>query len=312
MTGTGNPAVVVSDVRKDRVGGRSALDGVSFTVAEGEFFGLLGPAGSGKTALLEVLEGLRRPDSGRVELLGVEPWPRDEWLVRRVGMRPQVPSFFDGMAALDQVMTFGALRGVGVTEAVRALDLVGLAGKLDVPEYRMTAAQRQLLSLACCLAHDPDVLLLDEPTAGLDPTARRHVWDVLRTVQASGKTVVCATGHPDEAEILCDRVAILDHGRVLAADTPAALVRGLGAPTLVILPSGEISARDAQAITGVDRAREIGSSLVIATRRPGQVLSALSAHCPTDGFQVRTPALEDVFLGLTGREYPVAADPQAG
>ncbi|MFD7656888.1 ATP-binding cassette domain-containing protein [Actinosynnema sp. NPDC059797] len=302
MTGARIPAVVVSDIRKS-YGDLKAVDGVSFTVAEGEFFGILGPNGAGKTTTLEIVEGLRRADSGRVTLLGEDPWPRNTKLLPRIGVQLQASSFFEKLTAREQLQTFGSLYGVSSRRADEMLELVGLADKADVRENHLSGGQRQRLSIACALVHDPDVVFLDEPTAALDPQARRNLWDVLRAIQGRGKTIVYTTHYLDEAEILCDRVAIMDRGRVLAMDAPATLVRGLDAPTHVVLQKGVLTEADARAISGVEQAHEDEVSLTISTRRPAPVLSALAERGTLDGLQVRTATLEDVFLNLTGREY---------
>ncbi|HEX7304986.1 ABC transporter ATP-binding protein [Lentzea sp.] len=295
-------AVVVRDVRKS-YGELKAVDGVSFTVAQGEFFGILGPNGAGKTTTLEIVEGLRKPDSGEVTLLGESPWPRNVKLLPRIGVQLQATSFFDKLTAKEQLQTFGSLYGVSPGTAADMLELVGLADKANEQENKLSGGQRQRLSIACALVHDPDIVFLDEPTAALDPQARRNLWDVLRAIQERGKTIVYTTHYLDEAEILCDRVAIMDRGRVLALDRPPVLVRGLDAPTHVTLQKGLLSVVDARALDGVDEAREDEVSLTISTRRPAPVLSALAERGALDGLQVRTATLEDVFLDLTGREY---------
>jgi len=295
-------AVVVRDIRKS-YGELKAVDGVSFTVAEGEFFGILGPNGAGKTTTLEIVEGLRKPDSGEVRLLGESPWPRNVKLLPRIGVQLQATSFFDKLTAKEQLQTFGALYGVSHGTAADMLELVGLADKANEQENKLSGGQRQRLSIACALVHDPDIVFLDEPTAALDPQARRNLWDVLRAIQERGKTIVYTTHYLDEAEILCDRVAIMDTGRILALDAPAVLVRGLDAPTHVTLQKGVLSVVDASALDGVDEAQENEVSLTLSTRRPAPVLSALAERGALDGLQVRTATLEDVFLNLTGREY---------
>ncbi|MFD9706269.1 ABC transporter ATP-binding protein [Lentzea sp. NPDC059081] len=295
-------AVVVRDIRKS-YGELKAVDGVSFTVAQGEFFGILGPNGAGKTTTLEIVEGLRKPDSGEVSLLGESPWPRNVKLLPRIGVQLQASSFFEKLTAKEQLQTFGSLYGVSAGTAADMLELVGLADKANERENKLSGGQRQRLSIACALVHDPDIVFLDEPTAALDPQARRNLWDVLRAIQERGKTIVYTTHYLDEAEILCDRVAIMDEGRILALDRPPVLVRGLDAPTHVTLQKGLLSVVDAQALDGVDDAREDEVSLTISTRRPAPVLSALADRGALDGLQVRTATLEDVFLHLTGREY---------
>jgi ABC-2 type transport system ATP-binding protein len=299
---TGHAAVVVEDIHK-AYGDLKAVDGISLSVAEGEFFGILGPNGAGKTTTLEIIEGLREPDSGTVTLLGESPWPRRVSLLPRIGVQLQASSFFEKLTAREQLETFASLYGVGAVRARDMLELVGLADKADTREDKLSGGQRQRLSIACALVHDPDVVFLDEPTAALDPQARRNLWDVLRAIQDRGKTIVYTTHYIDEAEILCDRVAIMDRGRILAMDRPATLVRGLDAPTHVILEHGTLSTSDAGALPGADDVSEDQLSLTISTRAPASVLTALSDQGALAGLQVRTATLEDVFLDLTGREY---------
>jgi ABC-2 type transport system ATP-binding protein len=301
--GGANGATVVVEGLRKRYGDLHAVDGVSFTVAEGEFFGILGPNGAGKTTTLELIEGLREPDDGSVRLLGENPWPRNPKLLPRIGVQLQASSFFEKLSAREQLETFASLYGVSRGTAADMLELVGLADKADTRENKLSGGQRQRLSIACALVHEPDVVFLDEPTAALDPQARRNLWDVLRAIRERGRTIVYTTHYLDEAEALCDRVAIMDHGRILAMDTPATLVRGLDAPTRVMLDHGALTAAEAGSVPGVDEVSDDGVSLTLSTRKPGPVLTALAERSALDGLQVRTATLEDVFLHLTGREY---------
>jgi ABC-2 type transport system ATP-binding protein len=284
-------------------GSLRAVDGVSFTVAHGEFFGILGPNGAGKTTALELIEGIREPDGGEVRIFGERPWPRNSRLLPRLGVQLQASSFFEKLTAREQLETFGALYGVPAKRSVEMLDLVGLADKADTREDKLSGGQRQRLSIACALVHDPDLVFLDEPTAALDPQARRNLWDVLRAIQEQGKTIVYTTHYLDEAEILCDRVAIMDSGRILALDAPAALVRGLDAPTRVALPAGVLDEADARELPGADTVTADGAEVVVSTRQPAVLVAALAERDRLDGVSVRTATLEDVFLELTGREY---------
>lgn len=280
-----------------------AVDGVSFTVAPGEFFGLLGPNGAGKTTTLEMIEGLRRPQSGTVRVGEHEPWRREPELQRSMGVQLQSSAFFERLTAREQLDTFGALYGVAAGRTDEMLEQVGLVDKADVRTEDLSGGQKQRLSIACALIHDPDVVFLDEPTAALDPQARRNLWDVLRTINASGRTVILTTHHMDEAEVLCDRVAIMDAGRILELDTPAALVRGLDAPVRISLAPGTLSADDARAIAGDDPVADDAGGLTITTRRPAEVLTSLAERDALAGLSVKGASLEDVFLELTGREY---------
>jgi len=296
------PAVEVDGLVKV-YGSLRAVDGVSFAVAPGEFFGILGPNGAGKTTTLEIIEGVREADAGSVRLLGRSPWPRDPGLLRRIGVQLQASAFFDKLTAAEQLETFGALYGVPRGRVAEMLELVGLTDKAATPERKLSGGQRQRLSIACALIHDPEIVFLDEPTAALDPQARRNLWEVLRTIQARGATVVYTTHYLDEAEALCDRVAIMDGGTILALDTPAALVRGLDAPPRVVLPVRVLDLATGRVLPGADTAVLDGDEVVLTTREPARLLTALAEADRLDGVSVRTATLEDVFLHLTGREY---------
>jgi len=294
--------IVVSEIRK-WYGDTHAVDGVSFEVEEGEFFGILGPNGAGKTTTLEIIEGLRKPDSGNVTLLGMPAWPRNQQLLPRIGVQLQASSFFDRLTAREQIRTFASLYGIPGTEADKMLDVVGLADKAETRTDRLSGGQTQRLAIATALVHGPEVLFLDEPTAALDPQARRNLWDLLREINAQGRTVVLTTHHLDEAELLCDRVAIMDHGKILELGPPATLVRGLDAPTRIGVETGMLSVDEARRLfPGADVATD-EVSLIISTREPASVLSQLADRNALRGLAVRGASLEDVFLNLTGREY---------
>lgn len=296
------PAVVVEGLRKS-YGDLAAVGGISFEVAQGEFFGILGPNGAGKTTTMEMVEGLRKPDAGRISIFGESPWPRNPGLLRRIGIQLQASAFFDKLTAAEQLHTFAALYDVDKASAAEMLDLVGLGEKAATREDKLSGGQRQRLSIACALVHDPDIVFLDEPTSGLDPQARRNLWDVLESIRVRGKTIVYTTHYLEEAEELCDRVAIMDGGKLLAVDSPANLVEGLDAPTRVLLRKGVLGTEEARVIPGVEEAAEENGLLVMTTRSPGPVLAHLAETTPLDTLQVRTTTLEDVFLDLTGREY---------
>ncbi|QXJ20825.1 ABC transporter ATP-binding protein [Actinomadura graeca] len=294
--------IEVGDLRK-RYGDVQAVDGVTFGVGEGEFFGILGPNGAGKTTTLEIIEGLREADSGEVSVLGMPPWPRNPGLLPRIGVQLQASSFFERLTAREQLRTFGSLYGVPARRADAMLETVGLSDKADVRVERLSGGQAQRLSIACALVHDPELVFLDEPTAALDPQARRNLWDVLKEINTGGRTIVLTTHYMDEAEILCDRVAIMDAGRVLRLGPPAALVRGLDAPSRISVASGVLALDAARALPAADEAADDGVSLTISTRDPSAVVAAMAAQDALDGVRIRGATLEDVFLDLTGREY---------
>jgi ABC-2 type transport system ATP-binding protein len=294
--------IEVHEIRKD-YGDVTAVDGVTFEVQEGEFFGILGPNGAGKTTTLEIIEGLRKADGGRVSVFGESPWPRNHRLLPRIGVQLQASSFFERLTAREQIRTFASLYGVGVKRADEMLETVGMSDKADTQAEKLSGGQKQRLSIACALVHDPELVFLDEPTAGLDPQARRNLWDLLRQINETGRTVVLTTHYLDEAEALCDRVAIMDHGKILELGPPATLVRGLDAPTRISVESGALSVEDARAIQPGSTVDDDGVSLTIATTEPVPVLAALAERDALHGLTVRAATLEDVFLNLTGREY---------
>jgi ABC-2 type transport system ATP-binding protein len=305
--------ISVRDLHKS-YGSVAAVDGVSFDVEQGEFFGILGPNGAGKTTTLEIVEGLRQPDSGQVSVLGLPPWPRNPALLPRIGVQLQASSFFERLTAREQIRTFASLYHVPSKTADAMLETVGLSEQAGVLTEKLSGGQAQRLSIACSLVHDPELLFLDEPTGSLDPQARRNLWDLLRQVSGSGRTVVLTTHHMDEAETLCDRVAIMDHGQVLKAGPPAALVRELDQPLRISVQSGLMSASEASAMTNPgglsadgavtdDGVTDDGVSLSIATKDPARVLAGLAQADALAGLRVQGATLEDVFLNLTGREY---------
>jgi ABC-2 type transport system ATP-binding protein len=296
-------ATIHVDGLHKRYGDVTAVDGVSFEVESGEFFGILGPNGAGKTTTLEIIEGLRKADSGTVTVFGESPWPRNPRLLPRIGVQLQASSFFERLTAREQLRTFASLYGVAATRIDEMLETVGMTDQAGIQTEKLSGGQGQRLSIACALVHEPELLFLDEPTAALDPQARRNLWDLLRQINAAGRTVVLTTHYLDEAEALCDRVAIMDHGRILELGPPATLVRGLAAPTRIAVESGVLSLAEAAAIQPESTVDDDGVSLTIATMNPAPVLSALAERDALRGLSVRGATLEDVFLNLTGREY---------
>jgi ABC-2 type transport system ATP-binding protein len=218
------PAISVSELRKS-YGKLRAVDGVTFEVGHGEFFGILGPNGAGKTTTLEMIEGLREPDGGEVTVLGMRPWPRNPALLPRIGVQLQASSFFERLTAREQLRTFADLYRIPASRADEMLEVVGLGNVASTQAEKLSGGQAQRLSIACALVHRPDVVFLDEPTGALDPQGRRNLWDLLRGIAAQGHTVVLTTHHMDEAETLCQRVAIMDHGKILQIGSPATLIR---------------------------------------------------------------------------------------
>jgi ABC-2 type transport system ATP-binding protein len=294
--------ISVQNLRKS-YGSMVAVAGVSFEVEQGEFFGILGPNGAGKTTTLEMLEGLRKPDDGQLTVLGLPPWPRNPALLPRIGVQLQSTSFFERLTAREQIRTFASLYGISTRRADDMLGVVGLDDQAEKKAEQLSGGQSQRLSIACALVHDPELVFMDEPTGALDPQARRNLWDLLRQINADGRTVVLTTHHMDEAETLCDRVAIMDHGEILQLGAPAALVRELDTPVRISIESGQLTAASAQALSPVAEVGDDGVSLTVATRDPATVLAGLADHRALAGLRVQGANLEDVFLTLTGREY---------
>ena len=294
-------AVLLEGVTK-RYGDVLAVDRVSFAVRPGEFFGLLGPNGAGKTTLVEIVEGLRTADAGTVTVLGQAPAPRDAALLRRIGVQTQSSAFFTRLTAAEHLGTVAALYGLPPATGRSALDTVGLADKAGTRVDHLSGGQRQRLAIATALVHDPELIFLDEPTAALDTEARRSLWEVLRSLKAQGRTVFYTTHHMDEAQALCDRVAILAHGKLAALDSPGNLIRSLKAPTLLSVPLDQVSVEVAAVLDGVDRAWADGTEVVVETRSAGRVLAALDGIGGLDDVRTRSATLEDAYLALTGVE----------
>jgi ABC-2 type transport system ATP-binding protein len=306
LTGTASatrsePAIEVSAVVKN-YDGVAVLGGVSLTVATGEFFGIVGPNGAGKTTLIEIMEGLRRADSGSVTVLGYDPTKRHPGLLRAIAVHTQAPAFFPAHTALEHLTAMAALYRVGTGRVADMLEQVGLTAKAGTRVDRLSGGQRQRLALASALVHDPRLLFLDEPTSALDTEARNTLLDLLRGLKTQGRTVVYTTHQLTEAQSLCDRVAILSKGSVIALDSPEALIRAAGSATRVVVPAHRLAVARARAIDGVDTVTTEGLSTVITTRAPGRVLEAVAAIAGLDEVETSKGTLEDVYLQLTGSE----------
>lgn len=313
-----------------RYGRVLAVDHVSFTVDEGEVFGLLGPNGAGKTTTLEILEGLRRPDGGRVEVAGhsVVDDPRAVRTV--IGVQLQEAGFFDLLTVRETLETFAAFHRKGLP-VDQVLERVGLRDRHRVLVRNLSGGQKQRLSIALALINDPRIVFLDEPTTGLDPQARRNLWEMIRQIRREGRTLILTTHSMEEAEALCDRVAIMDRGRLLALDRPDRLVAehapgawiilelpyGLATPAAGLpVPNGgpEPGAeplsdrlRRLPAVEAVSVPEPGGPTVLLRTRDATATLRGLSELQAAEGLAFRSlrveqASLEDVFLQLTGRE----------
>ena len=303
-----NPIVQVKGLRKT-YGTTVAVEDVSFEVEEGEIFGMVGPNGAGKTTTIECLEGLRKPDAGSVRVLGVDPQADGQILRLRTGMQLQqsnLPERMKVWEALDLYASFYPKPA----DWKALLAQLGLEEKRNASFSKLSGGQKQRLFIGLALLPDPQLVFLDELTTGLDPQARHAIWDLVRDVRTRGKTVLMTTHFMEEAERLCDRVAILDHGRIVALDSPAALIRGLGVEERVVFSvDGALPAAFVDALSGTAQVEVQGERVVVhgtnGRKDPlvSEVVSLLSGQgVPFRDLRTEQPTLEDVFLSLTGRE----------
>ncbi|MGP5636905.1 ABC transporter ATP-binding protein [Corynebacterium variabile] len=286
-------------------GSFTALEDVSFKVREGEIFGVVGPNGAGKTTLLNCLEGLDRPSSGHVEVLGCDPIKDQHSLAQQIGVQLQSAALPPRLTVQDALELYSALyeRPRPWRELLKDL---GIKDKANARVDRLSGGERQRVFVALALINRPQLAFLDELTTALDPQSRRNMWDTVEHVRDSGATVVLTTHYMEEAERLCDRVAIIDHGRLVALDTVASLIQQhAGETTAKLILSASPSAEfDLNGVPGVTSARTEGRELTIRGAADGLqgVLAALAAHRITvASMSTTTPGLEDVFLALTGR-----------
>lgn len=301
------PIIQVEKLRKT-YGNTVAVDEITFDVAEGEIFGIVGPNGAGKTTTIECLEGLRKPDSGLVRVLGVDPQMEGQKLCLRVGMQLQQSNLPDRMRVWEALDLYASFYPKAA-DWKELLVQLGLEEKRNAPFAKLSGGQKQRLFVALALLPNPSLVFLDELTTGLDPQARHAIWDLVRAVRSQGKTILLSTHFMEEAERLCDRVAIFDHGRVVALDSPAALVRGLDAEERVIFHISEsmsLELRDALSQVGQVRVEE--DQVIISARNGrkdslvGEVVELLSREgVPFRDLRTEQASLEDVFLKLTGR-----------
>jgi len=286
----------------------TALKDVSLDVQKGEIFGLLGPNGAGKSTLLACVEGLHSPKSGDVRVGGVNVQADPMAAKKQLGIQLQKTALLDDLTVAELVEVYAALYEVFLTRAQidNLLERFGLLEKRNVLARRLSGGQQQRLALAVSIANDPQIVLLDEPTAALDPHARRAVWDEIRRLHDEGRTIVLTTHAMEEAEALCGRIAIIDRGQVVACDTPNALIANL-ASNAMLKATVELPLETVRGLPHVSNARYSGQYLEVETAKPEATMSALQELAARSGRSVRDvtlrqPNLEDVFLKLTGRE----------
>jgi ABC-2 type transport system ATP-binding protein len=305
MTQSGEPVIRVSDLRKF-YGDVKAVDGVSFEVARGEVFGMLGPNGAGKTTTIEVLEGLRGPDSGTVEVFGLDVCKHPESIKQRIGVQLQSVSLYPRLTVTELLDLFGSFfkNRVPTKDLIEAVDL---GERAKAYSMNLSGGQQQRLSIALALVNDPDLVFLDEPTTGLDPQARRSLWDLVKGLQAKGKSVVLTTHYMEEATELCDRVAIMDHGHILEmGSVPELIGRRFKERAVYFDTSAKLPADRLGKLGGVTRAAvEDGQTVLYSKDVPdtigGLLAMADELKAEPQNLGIRQATLEDVFLDLTGR-----------
>ena len=288
-----------------------AVRGLDLEVLHGECFGLLGPNGAGKTTTVEILEGLLEPTSGEVEILGKRWGTDDQELRELLGISLQDTRLSEKLKVKETLELFASFYRRPADPA-RVMEQVSLTEKADALVGKLSGGQKQRLAVACALAGNPSVLFLDEPTTGLDPQSRRQLWNIIRNFQQGGGTVLITTHYMDEAERLCDRVAIVDYGKIIAQGTPAELIASLGAEHVVEFALAEGAARPGLAqdglatVTSVRSVGEENGTYLLTVAEPHQALPGLFQWLSSEGLELarlttRHASLEDVFVRLTGR-----------
>ena len=299
------PVIEVSGVRKT-YGKTVAVEEVSFAVNEGEIFGLIGPNGAGKTTTMECVEGLRKPDRGAIAVLGLDPYRQVYQLQHRIGVQLQQAQLQKRIKVWEAVDLWASLYQKKSIDATHLLEQLGLTDKRNAWFMNLSGGQKQRLFIALALINDPEVVFLDELTTGLDPQARHAIWGLVRGIRERGKTVFLTTHLMEEAERLCDRVAIMEHGRIIDIDTPESLVRRHCPERTVVLDTDAPDAAELfQRITGIESVTRVEKRFTIRGR--GEDLVTEVIHCLSENrirvtdFRTVLPTLEDVFLKLTGR-----------
>jgi ABC-2 type transport system ATP-binding protein len=289
-----------------RYGDLVAVDGIDFDVAHGEVFGLLGPNGAGKTTTVEILEGLRAPDAGEVTVLDVDVGRGSDALKPRIGVSLQTAALYPRLTVREVIDLFRSFYPSTLPTDV-LLDRLELGERRNAQTQVLSGGQRQRLGVALALVNDPELVFLDEPTTGLDPAARRRLWDVIRELRAQGRSVLLTTHYLEEAEVLCDRLAIMDHGRILEMGTVDELVSKHFKERAVRLDTTDALAdADLTSLPAVVSVKRDDVDILLYTRDVAATIGALLALCEARGVEpgnlgVRRPTLEDVFLDLTGR-----------
>lgn len=287
-----------------RYGDIQAIRGITFEVFRGEIFGMVGPNGAGKTTTIEIMEGLREQDEGCVEIFGLDPLKNKDELKEIIGVQLQKTAIFGRLKVKEAISFFGNLyrKRLGTDYLLKLFQLEERANSYI---KNLSGGEHQRLSVALAFVNDPEILFLDEPTTGMDPHARREMWEIIMDCRKKGKTVILTTHYMEEAERLCDRVAIIDRGKIIAMDKPKELIRRLGVPKRI-----ELKIRNQYIVEQIEKISEIlevkkeVDELIIYTKEPAKVLSKLFNHnIDIEELRVTDATLEDVFIKLTGRKF---------
>ena len=296
-------AAIVAEGLRKAYGPLIAVDGISFEVRTNEVFGVVGPNGAGKTTTIECLEGLRHPDGGRLSILGLDPRRDGRGLRERIGVQLQASSLPDDMRVGEALGLFASFYGKPA-DWRPLLGALGLAEKRDAAFAKLSGGQKQRLFIALALVNDPELVFLDELTTGLDPHARRAMWDLVRSIRDRGKTIFLTTHYMEEAEALCDRVLVIDRGRIVALGTPEELIRGLGESTRIVFTAEEgYDSSPLGSVPGVAQVERDGARVVVTGKGDRLVVLVVNALDATGArfrdLRTERPDLEDVFLALT-------------
>lgn len=303
-------AVIVVEHLTKQFGSLVAVNDISFEVQHGEIFGMLGPNGAGKTTTLEIIEGLQEPTSGKTWVLGFDSHKESEQVKQKIGVQLQASSYFDFLTLREILNLFASFYGHTV-DADAMLDSVGLLEKRNSLVKYLSGGQKQRFSMVASLVNDPEIVFLDEPTTGLDPQARRHLWDFIKDINSQGKTVILTTHYIEEAQLLCDRVAIIDVGRIIALDTPGNLIHSLKLRYRINLTTAQrVPLEVFHKVEGVLGTQEISDHALRYQLRVTKALDSVPAllkaiereKIPVTDIEVLPANLEDVFLELTGKE----------
>ncbi len=300
--------IEVKELKKN-YGSLTAVDNVSFSVEPGEIYGILGPNGAGKTTTLEMIEGLRRPDGGSIKIDGIFVWPNPSQTKNIIGVQLQSTSLFDHLKVAEIIDLFASFYGVSLTKSQLGslIEDVSLTNKAKAYVRELSGGQQQRLSIALALVNNPKVVFLDEPTTGLDPQARRNLWDVIKRINTEGKTVVLTTHYMEEAQFLCERIAIMDQSKIISLDTPQNLIKSLEADTkLTFITRSIIDEEKIRKLAGVSSLKTQDEAYTIHSTSAQDTIVGLLNLAKSAGFVVEDlnisgANLEDVFLNLTGK-----------